>query len=87
MAQQYVSKLLTATNSAQSAAMNTEVILLVANDSTSVDLMISFESDTASDYITLKPGEQIKNIELQCANLYYKTLSSTAVFRVLGLNK
>ena len=69
MAQQYVSKLLTATNTAQSVAMNTEEILLVANDSLSVDLMVSFESDTAADYITLKPGESIKNLNLQALHI------------------
>ena len=87
MAVQYFSRSLTATNTAVSIEMNTEEILLIANDSLTVDLMISFEANTANDYITLKPGESMRNVSVQCASLWYKTSSSTAAFRVLALNK
>ena len=87
MAVQYVSKSLTASSVVATVAMNTETFLHITNDSLTTDLYISFETDTAADYIILKPSESIVNVDIQCANLYYKTLSGSASFRVLALNK
>ena len=87
MAQQYISKSLTASSVATMVAMNTEFILEVTNNSLTTDLYVSFETDVSADYIKVAPGTSKLNLDIQCANLYYKTLSGSASFDILALQR
>ena len=84
---QYVSLNETATATEQTASVDVKSILLVANDSTTVDLHVSFGgSFSEGNYMVLKPGEQLVNMDtISCDDLYYKSSSSTFAFRFIGL--
>jgi len=87
MASQYVSKNLQATTIANSIEVNTELLLLLINDSTSSDLLVSFEQNQDEDYLTLRPGEYHRNLDIQIANLHFKSSDGVVNFRFFGLNK
>lgn len=87
MASQYVSKDLQATTHVQSVEVNTELLLLLINDSSTGNLFVSFEQDKTDDYVTLKPGEKYTNLDIQICRLYFKCSEGTVNFRFFGLNK
>lgn len=92
MAQAYYAKNLSVTTSETvlnaAAEFTIDTILLIANDSLTGDLLIKLDGlgSTVSDWITLKPGEQLKNINLPVTVVRAKSSAGTVVGRILGLN-
>ncbi len=77
----------TATTSQGSTVVNCKEIKLIKNDG-AVDLTIGIDNAIADgNTITLKAGESVENFPVFCKTLYYKTDSSTAAFRFIGLRE
>lgn len=77
----------TATTTQGTSTVNCKEIKLIKNDG-AVDLSIGIDNAIADgNVITLKAGESIENFPVFCKVLYYKTGSSTAAFRFIGLRE
>lgn len=75
----------TATTDQASTTVNCKEIKLIKNDG-AVDLTIGIDNAIADgNTITLKAGESLENFPVYCKVLYYKTGSSTAALRFIGI--
>jgi len=81
----FVTVAATASTDEASSTVNCKEIKLIKNDG-AVDLTIGIDNITADgNTITLKAGESLENFAVYCKVLYYKTGSSTAAFRFIGI--
>jgi len=77
----------TATTTQASSTVNCKEIKLIKNDG-AVDLTIGIDNIiTDGNTITLKAGESLENFPVYCKVLYYKSASSTAAFRFIGIRE
>lgn len=75
----------TATTVETDSAFSVHNLVFLANDG-AVDITFNFDAaTTASGAFVLKAGEILNGMNREITRLYYKTASSTAAFRALGL--
>jgi hypothetical protein len=82
---QYVSLNETATVTEVAYNVHCKTVKMVANDSATYDLKVGFGSPLSSNYVVVKAGETLSNLEeVSCEVLYVATVSGTVPFRFLG---
>lgn len=75
----------TATTTEASSPFNVSQIIAIKNDGND-SIFINFDaSTTASNKMTLKPGDSIGDFPRNCTTLYYKANSGTQAFRAWGV--
>jgi len=74
---------LTATTVEQFEPIKFDEIILIANDDTTNDLILSIGGNIAEgNYYILKAGEQLNNLQLKYGlGIYYKSSADTVSFR------
>lgn len=75
----------TATTTESEFVINCKYVSYVINDSTVDDLYISFENsiDEDSNYIILKPEEELSDFKVSSKKVYFKSSANTVDFRFL----
>jgi hypothetical protein len=76
----------TATTDEQHESFRFDEVVLIANDDTTNDLLISLGLPfTDNNYYVLKPGETLEKLKLTYRNVYYKSLAGEVPFRFYSI--
>ena len=84
MASNYFSRTLSATTNVQTLVINKDFNQLRVENTGSNPISVSFEQNTANDFVTIASGDALE-LDISVTDLFYKTTTGISTISVFGL--